>query len=271
MLLPEPEHRCHQRAPVALGRIVLSGIRRRIPALARPQVELGGRGVRVECDLDTPIGSHVYRHGWCDAAADTVTRLAPVGGVVVDGGANVGLFALTAAAAVGPRGRVIAIEAAPATARILRRNAEINAGLRIDVEEVALADREGEISFTAFEAGSGLSSFAPADGGEVITVRTTTLDRLVAGSGRVDVVKLDLEGAELLALRGAGRVLAEHAPALILELEPEHLARQGATVADVEALLSAAGYAPYDLALEPLATPLTRPEGEPNVVFLKRA
>jgi FkbM family methyltransferase len=258
---------------VALARIGVGAIRRRVFGLRSARVELGGRGVFLDADLDTAIGLHVYRHGWCDAAAGALDRLLDRGDVVVDGGANIGAFSLVAASVVGPEGAVHAVEGAPATVALLRRSVLANPGYAICVHEVALADAEGVLDFTTFEAGSGYSSFAPAAEGTATRVPATTLDALTAPLPRVDLVKLDLEGAELRALRGAGRLLAERRPTLLLELEPSHLARQGGSLAEVEALLTAAGYTAFaivrqrgEIEFAAMKSPWHRPAGEPNVV-----
>ena len=269
-MIPSKEERCGQPLPAALARIGLGAIRRRIPPLARAQVPVDSYGIRVETDLNTNDGLHVYRHGWCEAAARAIAGLARPGDVVVDGGANVGIWSLVAASVVGPAGAVHSVEAAPETARMLRRNIEINGFDHVQVHEVALAEAEGELDFTVFEPGSGIASLAaPRAGGEVVKVCATTIDRLTADAGRVALMKLDLEGAEVRALRGAERVLREDRPALVVELEPEHLARQGASVEQLEELLD--GYTAWSIdatgALAPLERPWRRPAGEPNVVF----
>jgi FkbM family methyltransferase len=274
-LLPTRAERCGQSVPVALWRIGAGAVRRRVLGKHSARVELGGRGVFVDADLDTAIGLQVYRHGWCDAAADAAEYLVGPGGVVIDGGANIGAFSLVAASVVGPGGEVHAIEAAPATAALLRRSVAANPGYAIQVHELALADAEGELELTTFEAGSGSASLAASSAGDVVRVRATTLDVLTAGLDRVDLVKLDVEGAELRALRGAERLLAEGRPVLLIELEPDHLARQGGSVAQLETLLADAGYAAYELARKregiaflPMASPWRRPRGEPNVVLI---
>ncbi len=169
------------------------------------------------------------------------------GDVFVDGGANVGLFSLVAATAVGPTGRVLACEPAPGTMALLKANAEENRFSTLELHEVALSDRPGRARFTVFEAGSGFASFAPQDAaGRHVDVVVTTLDALTANlDSRVAVVKLDIEGAEAKALRGAGALVARDAPIFLIELEPEHLARQGSSIADVRAALEPHGYEAY--------------------------
>ena len=274
-LLPGKEHRGDQPLPVALARVGAGFVRRRVLHSHSVRVQLGRRGVFFDLDLDTASGLHVYRHGWHDEAADAIERLVPRGGVVIDGGANVGGFALTAASVVGPEGAVHAVEAAPGTAELLRRNVVANPGYTIHVYELALADVEGELEFTAFEAGSGSASLASSERGAVVRVRARTLDAVTASLPRVDLVKLDLEGAELRALQGARRLLAEQRPALIIELEPDHLQRQGGSIEALESLLGGAGYEAFEIPLAggqsrlvPFDSPWRRPAGNANIIAL---
>jgi len=259
----------------ALARIAAGAVRRRLLRSTRARVELGDRGVFLDVDLDTSHGLHVYRHGWSDAAADALDELLRPGDVVVDGGANLGGFTLVAASIVGPRGAVHAVEAAPETAALLRRSVDANPRLAIEIHEVALADAAGELEFTTFEAGIGTASFAPQDRGLVVRVPATTLDALTAPLERVDLVKLDVEGAELRALQGARRLLTERRPLLVIEFEPGHLARQGASAADVEALLTDAGYVGFDIVsgdgrtrFVELQSPWGRPTGNPDILVV---
>jgi FkbM family methyltransferase len=242
---PSREERCGTPAAKAAWRIGASLVRRRISPLSVPVVDIGGP--RVRADLAGPLGLELYRYGFCDAEARILKRLLRAGDAFVDGGANVGLFALLAAEAVGPAGRVLACEPAPGTMALLRANAAENGFATLDLHEVALADAPGSASFTVFEEGAGLASFAPgATGGTEVEVTVTTLDELTAPlGGSVAVVKLDIEGAEVKAIRGASRLISEAAPILLIEVEPEHLARQDASPDDLRAELAPHGYEAY--------------------------
>ena len=154
---------------------------------------------------------------------------------------------------------------------LLRANVGGNRLDWVELREVALAEAPGRLTMRVFEPGSGHSSFAPPsdDGSAEIDVQVTTLDEIAENLGRrVSLVKLDVEGAELRALRGAGGVLAESRPDFILELEPDHLARQGCSIAELQALFDDAGYVGYSIleGLERLRRPWTRPPRDPNIV-----
>lgn len=136
----------------------------------------------------------------------------PKGGTFVDAGANIGFYSVLAARLVGPEGRVFAFEMMPDTAEILRHHAQINAAGWIEVVENALSERNGEIVTASVEPGkhgqASIVSSASAEGRVAVEVATVTLDTALADAGRIDVLKMDLEGAEHLALLGARQVLA---------------------------------------------------------------
>jgi FkbM family methyltransferase len=220
----------------------MSLARRRVPplAIARPRI---GRGIRVRADLATPLGKRLYRYGFCEPEADILRRLLRPGDVFVDGGANVGLFTLTAAATVGPGGRVLAVEPANETMALLRANVELNGFGWVELHEVGLAERSGKETLYTFGPGAGVSSFAPAAEGTAEEIPTATLDEIAKDHiDRVRLVKLDIEGAELRALRGSSGLMEASRPFFMLEIEPDHLARQAASVADIEELFAGLDY-----------------------------
>jgi FkbM family methyltransferase len=201
-------------------------------------------------DLRTALGLALYRYGFQAPEIELTRSLLRPGDTFVDGGANVGLFTLVAAQCVGANGRVVCFEPASATRSALRRNVDLNAYPWVEVRAEALAESEGYQTLLTFNGDeAGLSSFSPAAAAGAISedVRLATLDgALGTDLDGVRLVKLDLEGAEVKALRGAPRLLA-HGPDLIVEVEPEHLARQDSSVEELVLLLETAGYRLYEI------------------------
>ena len=141
---------------------------------------------------------------------DTVTE----GSIVFDVGAHVGFYTMLATVISGPQGRVFAFEPLPANLRFLREHLRINGMDGVQVFEAAVSDHEGEAVFA-----EGIGSFDGrlADDGS-LRVRTLTLDSLLE-SGQVpapDFIKMDVEGGELAALKGARTLLAAHHPTIFL-------------------------------------------------------
>jgi FkbM family methyltransferase len=259
-------------------RVAASLIRRSIPGLRGPAVKYDEGRSRIVADLSTPLGLELYRYGdRVDPDLDLLRCLLRAGDVCVDGGANVGLFTLVAAAKVGPTGKVVAFEPSPKTHMALRANVELNGFSWVERREEALDDCTGERELIAFDAaGSALSSFRPrtSEGGSAERVRTVALDEAVHANdlARLRVIKLDLEGAELGALNGGRAILKSTKPDLIIEVEQEHLARQGASAGALVALLRAYGYRFYratssrscGVVLTPVVDP-DAPRGSPNL------
>jgi len=164
-------------------------------------------------DLTDPLLSAIRPH----VAEDSVC---------IDVGANIGLYTL-GFSVLAPRGRVCAVEPSPQTYRWLTRNVEANEVSNVECFQSALGDREGWIDlhdvpfFTAgsFTAEEGSYLGTEALGSILVKVPCTTLDAFVArhSVSRVDVVKIDVEGAELAVLEGAGTTLTRHRPIVVLE------------------------------------------------------
>jgi FkbM family methyltransferase len=135
-----------------------------------------------------------------------VDRLRP-GQVFVDAGANIGFYTVLAGQRVGPSGTVIAIEMIPTTAGILRTHVSTNRLTNVHVVEGALSDVADQEIVASLPLEQHGQASITRSGGREVRVRTTTLAAVLASVDVVDLMKLDLEGAELMALRGASNAL----------------------------------------------------------------
>jgi FkbM family methyltransferase len=181
---------------------------------------LGGKRLQVRVGSEKAYWSGVYE----PEVQQIIEGLQLDDAVAWDVGAHVGFFSLLLASRCR---RVVALEPSPENARRLRANVELN-DAPVDVREVAVSGRVG----TAFLDGSAEMSHLASSG---IVVETITLDALLAEAGPPDFVKMDVEGAELDALRAAPELLA-HRPTILVEVHgPEQ--RDG-----VHELLSDAGF-----------------------------
>jgi FkbM family methyltransferase len=150
------------------------------------------------------------------------------GSTFIDAGANIGFFTILAARLVGPAGRVIAIEMMPDTATQLRANVERNSLSNVTIVEHALSNRGGEeVVATMPEDQFARASIAGAiHGGRQVRVLTETLDKLLAGvAGEIDLIKMDLEGAEAMAIEGGSKVLARTRAVIFEQLEGDAAGR----------------------------------------------
>lgn len=156
-------------------------------------------------------------------------RLVRPGQCVVDVGANIGYFTLLFARAVGPSGRVIALEPEPGNLALLRRNVEVN-GYR-NVTIVPKAAWHEPDTLTLHVSGKNRGDhrlFAADERRSTIRVDAGPLDRLAEIPQVVHVVKMDIQGAEMRALEGMRGVLERNRDVvLVTELWPDGLRRAG--------------------------------------------
>jgi FkbM family methyltransferase len=154
---------------------------------------------------------------------DAMRRLVRPGASFWDIGANVGFFTLLACRLVGPSGSVQAFEPVPANAAAIRHNLTINSLTRATVSEVALAAAPGDgtLLVSGYSAFSRLASTSvPADVKARLEVRLESVDHLVfdVGLPAPDVVKIDVEGAELQVLEGMRMTIERLSPTIICEV-----------------------------------------------------
>lgn len=166
------------------------------------------------------------------------------GDTFYDVGGNAGYFTLIAARKVGPSGRVFTFDPLPRNIATIREQIALNQMEAIaHVEPVAIAGHESAFTLVVpsrhSTANAHLESYAPhvADEGERLTVKATTLDSFLREHPQPNLVKIDIEGAEVSALAGAERMLSgPDAPTLLVSTHSDELE------AAVRAALTAHGY-----------------------------
>jgi FkbM family methyltransferase len=173
------------------------------------------------------------------------------GARVLDVGANVGVYTVIAASRVGPRGSVIACEPEPANFSLLSKNISANGFANVQARDVALADAEGSMQLHLSSSNKGhhtlvALSGAAGDFERSISVRVTTGDSLLRGAG-ADIVKIDIEGAEPLALKGLAQTLMQPELALFMEYSPRAIEALGHAPEEVLNDLVAKGFAMFDI------------------------
>lgn len=156
------------------------------------------------------------------------------GMTIVDVGASLGIFTLYAVKSLQGDGRVHSFEPTPRTYGLLRSNVQVNGFLEsglVRFYETAVTDSEGTAQLTTFAENSGHNTlFWQYARAESVVVKTTRLDTALQSEPRVDVVKIDAEGAELGILRGM-KATIENNPEIhiLIEFAPIHLARANVT------------------------------------------
>lgn len=170
------------------------------------------------------------------------------GAVVLDVGANLGIYALCLAQWAGPRGRVYAFEPNPAARKVLERHLALNhLGDGVTVLPQAISHTVGQAGFNAvgIEGWSRLGAENPVlPGGERITVPVTTLDAFCAQTGTTpDWIVLDIEGNEVAALQGARATIAagQGRLGIVVELHPSLWQVSGTSRQELESVLRESG------------------------------
>jgi FkbM family methyltransferase len=221
------------------------------PFVSRLPRELGGAAY--ECDIRDSIAREAFFTGRYEPQETILfRRLVRPGMTVVDVGANWGYFTLVAAHLTGPAGRVVALEPHPGLHATLVRNVAANGYATVECACVAAGPVTARAAFHAHPedgGNSGLTRVA-ADGMPFhFTAPVEPLDALMARSGIavVDLVKIDVEGAEAGVLAGMRDGLAARAYRyLLVELHPSS-ATGAASIEECVAILAARGYAGWSV------------------------
>jgi len=231
-LLPMPAKRALYRWP-ALSGLIRRGLNRAVDqGMTEVTVAAGGlEGMRLSLDLQTEKD---YWLGTYEPALQAAIRdWVQPGTVAYDVGANIGYLTLLLARQVGADGRVFAFEALPANLERLAGNLALNSlEEKVSAVNAAVTDRSAPTQFLVGPSG-GMGKVAGSAGregiayAETITVPGIALDDFVYNDGNPapQVVKIDIEGGEVLALPGMKRVLSAARPLVFLELHGPEAAR----------------------------------------------
>jgi len=167
------------------------------------------------------------------------------GKVFIDVGANFGVYTLVASKLAGAAGKVIAIEPTAQSFAVLRQNIALNHLANVRAFRVALTQTRGKAwLYHGWDPVGNSLGMDPLRGDEGEEVQTESLDNLLEENSidRVDVIKVDVEGAEELVLRGATRTLITYSPVVIFEFNPGCAARLGLSPGGARDFLQGLGY-----------------------------
>jgi FkbM family methyltransferase len=207
-------------------------------------------GARVAVSLSDRIGRMMWTGCYEPELVELLRQVLDPAMTFVDVGAQVGYFSATAAALVGPAGAVHSFEPDPDCFSLLHRNAQAYPWVR--VHNSAVADFTGEASFyrSPKRGESGWGTMFDEDGERAkigIGVRTLDSWMTAEGIGKIDVVKIDVEGAEYRVLAGARRAIARTRPMMWVEANEVCLSRDGKSVRSLLRLLAEWDYAAHGL------------------------
>jgi len=188
------------------------------------------RGVH-EC-LETKLCRHIIRPGF----------------TCLDVGANLGYYTLLFAKLTNGIGAVHAFEPCPEEAERLCRNVSLNRFANIKIHPFALADTSGKIGITERKKG-GNTRIAATIQEKCHEIDVMTLDEFAAKEkiANIDLMKIDVEGAEVKFLKGGPDTISRCRPVMIIELNPKALGRFGNRVSEVSDFLHTRRYDLYTL------------------------
>ena len=186
-----------------------------------------------------------------------LAALVDEGMCIFDIGANLGWYSLLLAKKFR-RLEIHAFEPIPSTYASLERHITLNRAAGVHPHPFGLSDKDGEFSFYFYPEGSVNASLANVSGragAREIRCRVRRLDDFAQESGKYpDLVKCDVEGAELLVFKGGARTIAEHKPVIFTEMLRKWSAKFSYHPNEIIDLLENMGYRPYVIRAGKLAT-----------------
>jgi len=209
------------------------------------------------------MGWDIHRGTWFEDEIDFAKRVISPGDTALDIGANFGLWAHHLSRAVGPSGHVHSFEPIPFTARTFRVLSHVlRFAKNTELHEVGCGETNERVVFKvpvmntgAISAGlvhmgrnddrPGREVFARFPKTKDVPCRVVRIDDHLPDLQRVSFIKCDIEGADLFALRGAKQTIAQHKPALVVEITPWFLEGFGTKVEDLTGFMRDLGYRAY--------------------------
>ena len=212
-------------------------------------------GFQFHCRLDDWLSQYVWLTGSYERMTSLIMiQLMRSGDIAIDVGANVGYFSLLLAQKAGLEGHVYAFEPVPSLQAEIDQNIKLNKLSNITVIQAAATDQDGEL--TIYEGPSdhrGISSLRPLNNAsQLLNIRGMRLDNHLLNLPSLRLIKIDVEGAEQLALSGMTELIVKFHPYIILEFTDAYLSSFGASTASLESWLLERDYSLYRITNERL-------------------
>jgi FkbM family methyltransferase len=183
----------------------------------------GRHGLYVASENDVYVGRALVHYGeFSELEWQFLRGYCRAADTVVEVGANIGAHTVTLSKAVGPAGRVVAIEPQPVIFRMLCANLALNGALNVDTHQCGCGAAGGTMSLPPLDyeseknfGGISLEAYDAARPACAVPIRR--LDDLLEAAPRVDLIKIDVEGMETEVLNGASTVIDRFRPTLYVE------------------------------------------------------
>jgi FkbM family methyltransferase len=238
-----------RHSPLEKGKYHLVQAMRKIDPPEKVVSQVAGRFL-MDLDLSEYLQGILYYYGYYELELTRfIEETVRPGWVMVDVGANIGTFSLLAAS-MGATCH--AFEASPDNCSALRRNIALNRFTGITVYEGAISDHCGEATFYLYEETGaqkmcGQNALFRRGAGREIRVPMETLDSALTGLSQIDFIKVDVEGADFLVLRGAREILEKFHPVVVVEAMEHLVAKLGGSVAEILDIFWGHGYEVHSL------------------------
>lgn len=225
-------------------------------SLPKTSINRLSEGINIKLSMDQYIDNHIYWFGEFEPDVGNYLKLnIKIGAKCIDIGGHIGYFTLLMSQLCGSTGKVYTFEPEPCNFAALKYNLDLNNVNNVVPIEAALTNQETLIDFllakTDDKYGSAVHSCFQTDhtSNNVIKVKSMTWDKFAKNSNitKIDFIKIDCEGGEILVLEGMCDLLKHSKATLIIEVSPPYLAMQGKSVQELKAFLESFGYQGYKL------------------------
>jgi len=199
---------------------------------------------------DGIISKHLSNEGFFEPTETAlVKREIKEGDVILDIGANIGYYTLIFAKLAGEKGRIFAFEPDPDNFFLLKKNVEINNFRNVTLIKKGVSSKNEKVSLYLDEENKGNHTIFPQKGRKSIEVEVVRLDDYFEDyEGKINFIKIDIQGAEIIALQGMRNILEKNKEVKILaEFWPEGFENYGIKSEDYLSLFSQFGFKLYDV------------------------
>ncbi len=214
------------------------------------------QGEQIELNLDDHIPYHIFLTGYYlveRVHTKFFRNLLREGMVVFDVGAHIGYYTLQAAVRVGISGQVYAFEPVSTTFAQLMKNIYLNDFRNVFANRYMIHDHSGIIDvFAGDGSNTGTSGLVKPKNysGRIESVPCITIDQYIEQRrlGKIDLIKIDVEGSEMAVVKGMKRLLTtQNIDQLLIEMKEEHLLLQDSSCKELIKYLKSFGYFPYKI------------------------
>ena len=189
-------------------------------------------------------------------------RILKRGDIVVDVGAHIGYYTLISGARVGKEGHVYSFEPNPETFKRLKRNVQLNNLNNISLYNIGLSDKEEFLTLnlpTSINTGTAGITIPENFSGKSLKVKAIPLDKFIEKNNikKVDIIKIDVEGAEIKVLKGMMETIRKFKPKIFIEINNKKLKAAGFSKEEVYNLLKKENYKAFQIVNKDKIEPLS--------------